>query len=92
MNGLGMGVIFFIMFASYALAFWYGAQLMLNEGYSGGSLMIVSTSVLDGVRNVVTEYAELMVLFCGIRHLKSRCKIQYIRFANMNVYLLYNFT
>ena len=41
-NGLGMGIIFFIIFGSYALAFWYGTQLILNEGYTPGDLMIVS--------------------------------------------------
>ena len=41
-NGGSMGLIFFIMFASYALAFWYGTQLFLNEGYSPGDILVVS--------------------------------------------------
>ena len=45
-NGGSMGLIFFIMFASYALAFWYGTQLFLNEGYSPGDILVVSARLL----------------------------------------------
>lgn len=42
-GGLGMGSVFFVMFGSYALAFWYGSTLVREEDYSAGSMMIVST-------------------------------------------------
>ena len=40
-NGLGMGTLYFLIFSAYALAFWYGTQLMIGEGYSAGDLMTV---------------------------------------------------
>jgi ABC-type bacteriocin/lantibiotic exporter with double-glycine peptidase domain len=41
-NGTSMGVVFFIMFGSYALAFWYGSQLVMNKEYTAGQVLIVS--------------------------------------------------
>ena len=43
-SGGGMGLVFFIMFACYALAFWYGAKLIKDEpeNYTPGRMMIVS--------------------------------------------------
>lgn len=41
-NGGSMGLIFFVMFGSYALAFWYGTELFLEKGYSPGDILIVS--------------------------------------------------
>ena len=43
-NGGSMGLIFFIMFGSYALAFWYGTQLFLEENYSPGDILVVSVT------------------------------------------------
>ena len=44
-NGSGMGLVFFIMFGSYALAFWYGNQLVMQGEYSAGEVLTVSASV-----------------------------------------------
>ncbi|EFA76462.1 ABC transporter B family protein [Heterostelium album PN500] len=33
-NGLGIGSVFFVMFASYSLAFWYGAKLITDKTYN----------------------------------------------------------
>ena len=42
-NGLAMGVVFCIMFASYALAFWYGSELVrTDDAYSAGTVLVVS--------------------------------------------------
>jgi len=40
--GAGTGFMFFVLFASYALAFWYGGKLIREEGYTPGQLIIVS--------------------------------------------------
>ncbi|XP_028400885.1 multidrug resistance protein 1-like isoform X2 [Dendronephthya gigantea] len=45
-NGLGMGMFNFIMFCSYALAFWYGATLVIEKEMTGGNLLIVFFSVM----------------------------------------------
>ena len=42
-SGAGMGVIYFIMFACYALAFWYGSKLVREEeAYTAGVMLTVS--------------------------------------------------
>lgn len=40
-----MGTIFFIMFATYALAFWYGSTLVIDGDYTAGDLLVVSARV-----------------------------------------------
>ena len=39
--GLGVGFLFFVMFGSYALAFWYGGKLVREEEYTAGRMLIV---------------------------------------------------
>ena len=46
--GFGVGSVIFIMFCSYALALWYGSQLIIHGGYSGGRVLIVIFAVLPG--------------------------------------------
>lgn len=41
-NGIGFGATVFIMYGSYALAFWYGSSLVRAEEYSAGQLITVS--------------------------------------------------
>jgi len=50
--GTSMGAIFFIMFGSYALAFWYGAQLFLTKDYSAGDILVVFFGVLIGAFSI----------------------------------------
>ena len=40
--GGGMGMFFFIIFAVYALAFWYGGKLVREEDYTPGRMLTVS--------------------------------------------------
>ncbi|KAI5056796.1 hypothetical protein GOP47_0028614 [Adiantum capillus-veneris] len=47
-SGLGSGVFMLVLFSSYSLAFWYGAKLILNSGYSGGAVVNVLVAVLVG--------------------------------------------
>lgn len=42
--GVGMGFFFFVIFGSYALAFWYGGKLVREEDYTAGRMLIVSMS------------------------------------------------
>lgn len=46
MGAIGMAIVFFIIFAVYALAFWYGAKLIREEpeNYDVGNLLIVSNT------------------------------------------------
>eukprot|EP01018_Ginkgo_biloba_P014563 Gb_11202 [translate_table: standard] len=47
-GGFGLGCVLFVTFCSYALALWYGACLIINEGYSGGAVINVIFAVLTG--------------------------------------------
>ncbi|MCO5550954.1 hypothetical protein L7F22_004449 [Adiantum nelumboides] len=47
-SGFGLGAFMLIMFSSYSLAFWYGAKLIVNSGYSGGTVVNVVFAVLMG--------------------------------------------
>lgn len=47
-NGFGMGSVFCISFSSYGLAFWYGGKLIIDKGYTGGTIITVLFAVLTG--------------------------------------------
>jgi ATP-binding cassette subfamily B (MDR/TAP) protein 1 len=47
-TGFGLGSALFIIYCTYALALSYGSQLIINEGYSGGSVLNVIFAVLSG--------------------------------------------
>jgi len=41
-SGAGMGFLWFVIFASYALAFWYGGKLIREDDYTAGQMLTVS--------------------------------------------------
>ncbi|CAM8988079.1 unnamed protein product [Rhodiola kirilowii] len=47
-SGAGMGCLSVIIFLTYALALWYGARLILHEGYTGGQVMNVLFALMTG--------------------------------------------
>jgi len=47
-NGIGRGSVFFIFFASYGLAIWYGGKLILSKGYSGGDIVSILFALMIG--------------------------------------------
>jgi len=47
-TGLGTGGIFSVFFCGYSLAFWYGAKLIINKGYTGGQVVNVVFAMLTG--------------------------------------------
>ncbi|GAV90154.1 ABC_tran domain-containing protein/ABC_membrane domain-containing protein [Cephalotus follicularis] len=47
-TGLGLGIVMFIIFGSYALAIWFGAKMILEKGYTGGEVLNVILAVLTG--------------------------------------------
>ncbi|XP_032690180.1 multidrug resistance protein homolog 49 isoform X2 [Odontomachus brunneus] len=57
-SGVGGGVMWLIIYLSYALAFWYGLQLILNDRekedkeYTPAVLVIVFFGVLSGAQNM----------------------------------------
>ncbi|VVC86458.1 unnamed protein product [Leptidea sinapis] len=57
-SGIGSGIMWFIIYATYALSFWYGVGLILDcrrdpvPAYTPAVLMIIFFSVLQGAQNV----------------------------------------
>ncbi|KAM0028059.1 putative ABC-type xenobiotic transporter [Helianthus debilis subsp. tardiflorus] len=47
-TGLCLGLMLLTVLCSYALAFWYGAKMILEKGYTGGSVITVMIVVLTG--------------------------------------------
>ncbi|XP_060081688.1 ATP-dependent translocase ABCB1-like [Ylistrum balloti] len=60
-NGVSMGVVYFVIFCAYALAFWYGAKVSREEPdtYSIGKVLIVFFSVLIGAMSLGTGLPNL---------------------------------
>ncbi|KAI3759988.1 hypothetical protein L1987_50376 [Smallanthus sonchifolius] len=46
--GLGLGFMMLIGYWSYALAVWYGAKLMLEKGYTAGTVLNVIMALVTG--------------------------------------------
>ncbi|KAM6202297.1 ATP-dependent translocase ABCB1 [Rhynchocyon petersi] len=49
---ISIGAAFLLIYASYALAFWYGTTLILSEKYSIGKVLTVFFSVLIGAFSI----------------------------------------
>ncbi|KAK6140457.1 hypothetical protein DH2020_025800 [Rehmannia glutinosa] len=47
-TGLGIGSLMCIMFCSYGLGVWFGAKMILIEGYTGGEVFTVLLAVIIG--------------------------------------------
>ncbi|GAB2282087.1 ABC transporter B member 11, variant 3 [Dionaea muscipula] len=51
-SGMGLGVILLLVFGSYSLAVWYGSILIIQKGYSGGTVVNVIVAVLTGAMSL----------------------------------------
>ncbi|XP_008760919.1 phosphatidylcholine translocator ABCB4 isoform X1 [Rattus norvegicus] len=49
---ISMGIAFLLIYASYALAFWYGSTLVISKEYTIGNAMTVFFSILIGAFSV----------------------------------------
>ncbi|KAH0627478.1 hypothetical protein JD844_003227 [Phrynosoma platyrhinos] len=49
---ISIGIAFLLIYASYALAFWYGTTLILDEHYSIGKVLTVFFAVLIGAFSI----------------------------------------
>jgi len=43
---VGFGIFMFFSFCGYALAVWFGAKMIIEKGYDGGTVINVITAVL----------------------------------------------
>ncbi|KAJ0699417.1 putative ABC transporter type 1, transmembrane domain-containing protein [Helianthus annuus] len=46
--GLGLGSLVLIMYCSYAMAVWYGAKLVLEKSYTGGTVVNIILALVTG--------------------------------------------
>ncbi|KAK4741817.1 hypothetical protein SAY87_025405 [Trapa incisa] len=47
-SGLGLGTFYFIVFCSYGLAVWFGGEMIIEKGYTGGDVFNVVVAILTG--------------------------------------------
>lgn len=47
-TGIGLGVLTFVIFSSYALAIWFGSRMILRGDYTGGTVINVIVGVIIG--------------------------------------------
>lgn len=47
-SGCGLGIVLFIIFSTYGLAMWYGAKLIIEKGYNGGSVINIIMALMTG--------------------------------------------
>ncbi|CAH0719110.1 unnamed protein product, partial [Brenthis ino] len=70
-SGIGSGFMWLIIYATYALAFWYGVGLILDSRYepepvyTPAVLMIVFFSVLQGAQNMGLTAPHLEAVACA---------------------------
>ena len=60
---ISMGIAFLLIYASYALAFWYGSTLVISKEYTIGNAMTVShfPNIYEEPENIV--YPSTFSLF-----------------------------
>ncbi|VYS61539.1 unnamed protein product [Arabidopsis thaliana] len=46
-TGLGLGVMFLVFFSTYALGTWFGGEMILRKGYTGGAVINVMVTVVS---------------------------------------------
>jgi ATP-binding cassette subfamily B (MDR/TAP) protein 1 len=49
-SGLGFGLLWFFIYASYALAFWYGVGLVLDDKYKPQDEIVYTPTTMVTVR------------------------------------------
>ncbi|GKV10457.1 hypothetical protein SLEP1_g21816 [Rubroshorea leprosula] len=47
-SGIGIGVVSFIAFSTYALAVWFGGKMVVEKGYTGGDVMNIMFCIFIG--------------------------------------------
>jgi ATP-binding cassette, subfamily B (MDR/TAP), member 1 len=47
-SGMGIGTVLLCVFSSYGLAIWYGSRLIIDKGYTGGTVINVIMAIMTG--------------------------------------------
>ncbi|CAG8541359.1 6798_t:CDS:10, partial [Scutellospora calospora] len=70
-SGLGLGILMFIMFGCYGLAFWFGSILVVNHEMTGAQILNVFFAVFIGVSNAMGAAAKLFEVIDRIPSIDS---------------------
>lgn len=62
---ISIGAAFLLIYASYALAFWYGTTLVLSNEYTIGQVITVSDVIL-GNKSLLMIHFTMPVKFSGV--------------------------
>lgn len=46
-SGMGLGMGMLVIFCGYALAVWFGAKMIMEKGYDGGTVVNIIVAVLN---------------------------------------------
>jgi len=66
-SAIGIGLIFFIMFCAYALAFWYGSKLVREGEMTAGNMITVRTPTVGQSVTAVHEPRHIGESYVPIR-------------------------
>ena len=61
-----MGIAFLLIYASYALAFWYGSTLVISKEYTIGNAMTVSNTANDYEKSGIVLHLPCLYYFLFI--------------------------
>ncbi|KAJ1403010.1 P-loop containing nucleoside triphosphate hydrolase [Sesbania bispinosa] len=64
-SGLGFSAVFFVFYASFGLAVWFGAKLIIEKGYNGGDVVTIIFSVLLGSMSLGQASPSLSAFAAG---------------------------
>ncbi|KAI8060793.1 putative ABC transporter protein [Gongronella butleri] len=69
-TALGTGIFFMVFFFTYALAFWYGSQLVTQGRITGSNVIVAFFGILIGAVGVITLPQSLAAITggCGAAH------------------------
>ncbi|PNX93309.1 ABC transporter B family member, partial [Trifolium pratense] len=64
-SGLGFGSLYFVVIASYGLAVWFGAKMIIEKGYTGGEVVTIIFAVLTGSMSLGQASPSLSAFAAG---------------------------
>ncbi|XP_004495863.1 ABC transporter B family member 21-like [Cicer arietinum] len=63
--GVGLGTVMFVVFCGYALAVWFGAKMIMEKGYNGGTVINVIIAVLTASMSLGQASPSLSAFAAG---------------------------
>ncbi|XP_057422756.1 ABC transporter B family member 21-like [Lotus japonicus] len=63
--GIGLGTVMFVIFGGYALAVWFGAKMIMEKGYNGGTVINVIIAVLTSSMSLGQASPSLSAFAAG---------------------------